>query len=140
MDTVVAVLGLQLLEHARQVAAEVAAVSALREQRQARGNGEAAGWTLLQGTERWEAVPVGRLSANSPEMLMRLARAGAGIAALPDGFVQSAVREGALRRVLPGWQLPSSTAWAVYPGRKLMPPKTRAMVDMLQMALSGCSR
>ncbi|MDP2417469.1 MAG: LysR family transcriptional regulator [Hydrogenophaga sp.] len=105
-----------------------------------RGNGEAANWTLLHGAERWEAVPVGRLSANSPEMLMRLARAGAGIAALPDGFVQSAVREGALRRVLPDWQLPSSTAWAVYPGRKLMPPKTRALVDMLQMALSGCSR
>lgn len=105
-----------------------------------RGNGEAAGWTLLKGAERWEAVPVGRLSANSPEMLMRLTRAGAGVAALPDGFAQSAVREGALRRVLPSWQLPSSTAWAVYPGRKLMPPKTRALVDMLQVALSGCSR
>ena len=105
-----------------------------------RGHGEAAVWTLLQGAERWEAVPVGRLSANSPEMLMRLARAGAGIAALPDGFAQQAVREGTLRRVLPDWRLPSSTAWAVYPGRKLMPAKTRALVDMLQRALGGCSQ
>jgi len=104
-----------------------------------RGNGEPAGWTLLQGGHRWEGVPVGRLSANSPEMLMRLARAGAGIAALPDGFAQAAVREGALRRVLPAWSLPSNTAWAVYPGRKLMPAKTRAFVDMLQLALRGCS-
>lgn len=104
-----------------------------------RGSGEAAGWTLVQGGQRWDAVPVGRLSANSPEMLMRLAGAGAGIAALPDGFAQKAVRSGVLRRVLPCWHLPSTTAWAVYPGRKLMPAKTRAFVDMLQRALGGRS-
>jgi DNA-binding transcriptional LysR family regulator len=102
-----------------------------------RGNGEPAPWTLIQGEQRWEGMPVGRLSANSPEMLMRLARAGAGIAALPDGFTQASLREGALRRVLPAWHLPSNTAWAVYPGRKLMPAKTRALVDMLQRALGG---
>lgn len=104
-----------------------------------RGNGEPAGWTLMQGEARWDGVPAGRLSANSPEMLMRLACASAGIAALPDRFAQAAVREGRLRRVLPAWQLPSSTAWAVYPGRKLMPAKTRALVDMLQLALGGRS-
>jgi len=104
-----------------------------------RGNGEPAGWTLMLGEQRWDGVPVGRLTATSPEMLMRLARAGAGIAALPDGFAQADVRAGALRRVLPTWCLPSSTAWAVYPGRKLMPPKTRALVDMLQVALGGRS-
>ena len=41
------------------------------------------------------------------------------------------------QRLLPDWRLPSSTAWAVYPGRKLMPAKTRALVDMLQVALGG---
>lgn len=104
-----------------------------------RGNGEPAGWNLSQGDQRWSGVPAGRVSANSPEMLIRLARAGAGIAATPDHFALAEVRAGALRRVLPGWQLPSSTAWAVYPGRKLMPAKTRAFVDMLQVALRGCS-
>lgn len=104
-----------------------------------RGNGEPAGWTLLQGDDRWEGVPAGRASANSPEMLIRLASAGAGIAAVPDHFAVADVRAGALRRVLPGWELPTSTAWAVYPGRKLMPAKTRAFVDMLQVALRGCS-
>ena len=104
-----------------------------------RGNGEPAGWTLVQGEQRWTGVPAGRASANSPEMLIRLARAGAGIAAVPDHFAVADVRAGALRRVLPGWELPTSTAWAVYPGRKLMPAKTRAFVDMLQVALRGCS-
>lgn len=104
-----------------------------------RGNGEAAGWTLEQGAQHWSGVPAGRVSANSPEMLIRLARAGAGIAATPDHFAAAEVRAGALRRVLPDWHLPASTAWAVYPGRKLMPAKTRAFVDMLQVALRGCS-
>ena len=104
-----------------------------------RGSGEPAAWKLIQGDQRWSGVPAGRASANSPEMLIRLARAGAGVAAVPDGFAQADVRSGALRRVLPGWTLPTSTAWAVYPGRKLMPAKTRAFVDMLQVALGGCS-
>ncbi|MDP2166647.1 MAG: LysR family transcriptional regulator [Hydrogenophaga sp.] len=104
-----------------------------------RGSGEPAAWTLVQGDQRWSGVPAGRATANSPEMLIRLARAGAGVAAVPDGFALADVRSGALRRVLPGWALPSSTAWAVYPGRKLMPAKTRAFVDMLHMALGGRS-
>jgi DNA-binding transcriptional LysR family regulator len=101
------------------------------------GDGEPARWVLLRGEERWEGLPPGRATANSPELLMRLARAGAGIAAVPDYFVAPWLQRGELRRVLPGWHLPSHAAWAVFPGRKLMPPKTRVFIDMLQVALSG---
>jgi hypothetical protein len=38
---------------------------------------------------------------------------------------------------LPGWCAPSVTAWAVFPGRKLMPTKTRAFIDMLRIALGA---
>jgi DNA-binding transcriptional LysR family regulator len=99
-------------------------------------NGEAATWTLLQGDERWQGSPPGRVSANAPELLIKLACAGAGIAAVPDHFAAAEVRRGALRRVLPGWCLPSHTAWAVFPERKLMPVKTRVFIDMLQTALA----
>ena len=102
-----------------------------------RGNGEPAPWTLLKDALRWEGVPPGRASANSPELLIRMARAGAGIAAVPDYFALPDVRRGALRRVLPDWCLPTHMAWAVFPGRKLMPAKTRVFIDMLQTALSG---
>ncbi|MFZ1363544.1 MAG: LysR substrate-binding domain-containing protein, partial [Brachymonas denitrificans] len=53
----------------------------------------------------------------------------------PDYFALPDVRRGTLRRVLPEWCLPSHTAWAVFPGRKLMPAKTRVFIDMLQAAL-----
>jgi DNA-binding transcriptional LysR family regulator len=98
-------------------------------------NGEATGWTLLRGDERWEGVPPGRTNANSPELLIRLARAGAGIASVPDYFAAPYARRGELRRLLRDWCLPSHTAWAVFPGRRLMPAKTRAFLEMLLAAL-----
>ncbi len=98
-------------------------------------SGEPAGWTLVRGERSWEGVSPGRAAANSPELLMRLACAGAGIAALPDTFAAPAVRRGELRRVLPDWCLPASAAYAVFPGRRLMPAKTRAFIDMLSAAL-----
>jgi DNA-binding transcriptional LysR family regulator len=101
------------------------------------GNGEAASWTLIRDKQRWEGVPPGRTTANSPELLIRLACAGAGIAAVPDYFAAPSVRQGVLRRVLHDWCLPSHTAWAVFPGRRLMPAKTRAFIDMLEAAMSG---
>ena len=99
-------------------------------------NGEAAAWTLEKGEQRWQGIPPGRAGANAPELLIRLACAGAGIAAVPDYFAAPDVRRGALRRVLPSWCLPSHTAWAVFPERKLMPVKTRVFIDMLQTALA----
>jgi DNA-binding transcriptional LysR family regulator len=100
------------------------------------GNGEPSPWTLMQEEQRWQGIPVGRASANSPELLIRLACAGAGIAAVPDYFAMPEVRKGCLRRVLPAWCLPSQAAWAVFPERKLMPAKTRVFIDMLQTSLA----
>lgn len=99
-------------------------------------SGQAQGWVLLNGDERWEAVPQGRTAANSPEILISLASAGAGIAAVPRYFAAASVRQGRLKRVLPDWHLPADTAWAVFPGRRLMAAKTRAFIDMLDAALS----
>jgi len=104
--------------------------------RMLQANGEAAAWALAQGEQRWQGIPPGRASANAPELLIRLACAGAGIAAVPDYFALPDVHRGALRRVLPSWSLPSHTAWAVFPERKLMPVKTRVFIDMLQTALA----
>lgn len=101
------------------------------------GQGEPLPWTLRHGDQVWEGLPPGRVSANSPELLLRLARAGGGIAAVPDLFAQPMLQRGLLRRVLPDWCLPPHPAWAVFPGRKLMPAKTRVFIDMLQAALAG---
>ena len=100
-------------------------------------DGEAACWTLISGQQRWAGKSPGRATANSPELLIRLACAGVGIVAAPEGFAAPSVQRGELRRVLPAWSLPAHPAWAVFPGRRLMPAKTRAFIDMLETALAG---
>lgn len=102
--------------------------------------GSPAGWTLVRGKQRWEGMAPGRVCANSPEALIRLAIAGAGITAVPDVFAMTGVRQGKLQRVLPDWRLPSHPAWAVFPGRRLMPAKTRAFITMLQAALADAAQ
>lgn len=99
-------------------------------------SGEPLSWRLSNAEANWQgALPSGRAAANSPELLLNLAIAGAGIAAVPDLLAEAAQREDRLRRVLPDWRLPDTDAWAVFPGRKLMPAKTRAFLDMLHAAL-----
>lgn len=99
-------------------------------------DGQPLGWTLEKGAQRWEGLPPGRVTANSPDLLIRFASAGAGIAAAPDVVAAPDVRRGALRRVLADWSPPGAVASAVFPGRTLMPSKTRAFIDMLQAAFA----
>lgn len=100
-------------------------------------SGEPVPWRLQRGELRWEGTPPGRASANSPSLLARLALAGAGITALADHFAEPFVRSGELVQVLEDWSLPTVTAWAVFPGRRLMPARTRVFLDALQAAFSG---
>jgi len=95
-------------------------------------SGGAAPWVLQRGKVQWQRALPARLTANSPELLARLACGGAGIAASSDLFVASYLKKGELVRVLPEWDMPSATGWAVFPGRRLMPAKTRVFLDMME--------
>ncbi|KQV37857.1 LysR family transcriptional regulator [Massilia sp. Root335] len=93
--------------------------------------GGAAPWVLQRGKVRWEKELTARLTANSPQLLARIACSGVGIAASTDFIVAKHVNRGELVRVLPEWEMPVATGWAVFPGRRLMPAKTRAFLDMM---------
>lgn len=89
-------------------------------------------WVLTRGKTIWERPLSARLLANSPELLMRMAATGAGIAISSDQFALPYLARGELVRILPEWHLPPSTGWAVFPGRRLMPAKTRAFLDLME--------
>lgn len=100
-------------------------------------NGEPAPWVLTLGAARWEGTPPGRATANSPDLLTRLALTGTGIVMLNDHFAQPFVDRGELAPVLAPWSGPVVPAWAVFPGRRLMPARTRVFIDALVASFSG---
>ena len=86
----------------------------------------------------WEGLPLLRTVANAPGLLMRWACAGLGVAELADVLVRYAVSDGRLCRVLPEWQMQPVPAWAEIPERRLMPAKTRVLLDALSEAMAPC--
>ena len=86
-----------------------------------------------------DIVPRQHARANSPDVLIRMARQGAGVVAVADFFAEPYLARGELQRILPGWCLPDAECWAVFPGRRLMPAKTRAFIDMLSKTMGTCS-
>src|SRR6266853_798133 len=94
-------------------------------------------WTLVRGEAHWEGIPPGRATANSPELLMRMALNGAGITVTTDQLALPYLERGELVQVLPDWHLPPVSAWAVFPGRRLMPARTRVFLDALIEKFTG---
>jgi DNA-binding transcriptional LysR family regulator len=83
-------------------------------------------------------VPQQHMRANSPDVLIRLARRGAGVVAVANFFAEPYLVRGELVRILPDWCLPDAECWAVFPGQRLMPAKTRVFIDMLSKTMQRC--
>jgi DNA-binding transcriptional LysR family regulator len=92
---------------------------------------------ILRGTERTEAVEISpRLRLGSSVVLRDMLFAGQGIGALPDFLSTSAVEAGRLMRVLPGWEMPERTIYAVTASRLGADAKTLAFIDFLRGIVS----
>ena len=102
-------------------------------------DGEPVAWRLEREGAVWTGVPEGTVSANSMGMLISMASAGAGIAAVDCLMVGPQVARGELVPVLTEWSMPPSTGWIVMPSRRLIPPKTRAFIDLLMAAREGAT-
>jgi DNA-binding transcriptional LysR family regulator len=101
------------------------------------GTGEALPWQLARGAERWEGMPTGPLAANSRGLQRDLAAHGLGIVGLADRFAAKWIEQGLLKCVLPEWTLPTVTIWCVTPGRRLLPVRTTAFIELLRAAMES---
>jgi len=63
-------------------------------------DGEPASWKLSREGGEWEGKPPARTTANAPSILLRLARAGIGIASITDHIAAPFVEKGELLPVL----------------------------------------
>jgi DNA-binding transcriptional LysR family regulator len=101
--------------------------------------GDALPWTLRRdGTGSWSGLPAKRTLVNAPDMLVRMSVEGLGITAVADTAAHPHVLRGELRRVLPAWCLPPIECWAVFPGRRLLPLRSRLFIDAIAARLAQC--
>ncbi len=70
-----------------------------------------------------------RLMAQDFPVLLAAARAGLGVALVPESACADAVRRGELIVVLPQWRLPQGICHAIFPTRRGLLPAVRVFID-----------
>jgi DNA-binding transcriptional LysR family regulator len=86
-------------------------------------------WHFDGHDERVTVTVGGRFRSDNSEALREGVLAGLGFAILPTWLLGPDVASGRLCPVLTGWEPPRSAISAVYPSRRNLAPRTRAVID-----------
>jgi DNA-binding transcriptional LysR family regulator len=78
----------------------------------------------------------GPVMVNNPDLALRAAVDGLGIAYTTEAFVEPFLRSGQLVRVLEDWSPTIEGLVLYYPGRRQVPAALRALIDMIRAARS----
>ncbi|MDW5441500.1 LysR family transcriptional regulator [Polaromonas sp. SM01] len=91
--------------------------------------------TLTDGSGNVRVKVDGRYRVNSSMAIRESLLAGAGVGMTPAWLVEDLVRTGQLVRVLPRYQGAVQRAYLLYPSRRHLPGRTRALLDFLSTRL-----
>jgi DNA-binding transcriptional LysR family regulator len=95
-------------------------------------------WQLIDGESKPHPVRVNcHMHTNNGDTARAAALAGQGVIWQPTFLIGSDLRAGTLVQVLPGYRLPEIDVLAVYPSRRHLSAKTRAVIDFLVDAFGG---
>ncbi|GLQ87065.1 LysR substrate-binding domain-containing protein [Dyella flagellata] len=98
-------------------------------------------WELIDGKGERVSVEVqARLITGDFAMLLEAARAGIGVALLPEFVCAPAIHRGDVEALLPDWSAPEGVMHFVYPSRRGMLPGVRALVDFFAARLPEATR
>lgn len=101
-------------------------------------------WIALGGFQFWSAKEIKLFARHDAEQTLRIspilisegltsvreaARAGLGVAVLPDWLVDEDLRSGRLVRVLPKWKTRGLPIHVVYASQRLLPARVSAFID-----------
>ena len=73
----------------------------------------------------------GPIEVNSPQATLRAARAGLGVAIVPDFVAEASIQSGELVTLFDDFIIKDRGIYAVYPHRRYLPAKVRSFVDFL---------
>ncbi len=93
--------------------------------------------TLHSGEKKVDVRVPARLTTNEMDLMLDAARAGIGIALLPEHLSAADLRQGRLKRVLTDWSSPETPVHAVYPSARHLSPKVSAFVELLRKKFSA---
>jgi DNA-binding transcriptional LysR family regulator len=88
-------------------------------------------WRFIREGEEIAVDVSGPLRASTPAALAILARAGVGLAQLPDWLVSDDLARGRLREVLSGWDTPGIATWLIHRTEHRQAARIRAFVDVM---------
>lgn len=93
---------------------------------------EAQQWRFSDVAGEVHSVKVSaRLRANNGDVLLRAALDGLGVVVSPTFIAHRALAAGELVPLLPDYQAPGTSAYAVYPSRRHLPQRVRALIEFL---------
>ena len=78
-----------------------------------------------------------RMRSGNAGVRLQAAIAGLGVARITATFCDAAVAKGQLVRLLPEWRCEPLRVYAVLPGRRMVPSKVRAFLDLLEAESLG---
>lgn len=88
-------------------------------------------WPFERRGEGAEVAVKGSVESDMVPALHDLVLAGTGITLLPLELAARDVKAGRLVRVLPDWEMPPASLYAVYLPSRHLPPKVRAFIDFI---------
>ncbi|MCU7936828.1 MAG: LysR family transcriptional regulator [Candidatus Thiodiazotropha sp. (ex Dulcina madagascariensis)] len=88
-------------------------------------------FTDSEGRAHTVRVPM-RMQANNGDVLLEAAAVGHGVCLSPTFITYRAILEGRLVPILREFDIPSATAYAIYPTRRFIPLRVRALAEFLR--------
>ena len=94
-------------------------------------------WTFRRDSTEVSTVVHARLRVSAAEGLRAAVLADMGLAIVSDWMFAPELENGAIRRVLEAWTLPTIDLWAVFPTGRLASAKARAFASFVEGVLAG---
>ena len=95
-------------------------------------NGAVFDWSLGQDGKSRRISVNGRVMVNNPDLALRAAVDGLGIAYAAEAHAEPFLQSGQLIRVLEDWSPTIEGLFLYYPGRRQVPAALRALIDMIR--------
>jgi DNA-binding transcriptional LysR family regulator len=100
-------------------------------------DGDVFDWPFKRNRKSRRISVDGRVMVNNPDLAVRAAVDGLGIAYTIEAYAEPYLRSGQLVRVLEDWSPTVEGLFLYYPGRRQVPAALRALIDLIRTARSN---